>query len=42
MAITIYSLARGIDLGDSPKFCSENFYKIGKWLCLFFCTSDFD
>ena len=26
------------DLGDLINFCSENFQKTGKWLCLLFCT----
>ena len=33
----IHSLVACSDLGDSPKFYSENFQKTGKWLCLLFC-----
>ena len=34
----IHSLVVCSDLGDLSKFCSENFQKTGKWLCLLFCT----
>ena len=33
----IHSLVVCSDLGDLAKFCSENFQKTGKWLCLLFC-----
>ena len=40
----IHLLVVSSDLGDLglPKFCSENLQKTGKWLCLLFCTRDFD
>ena len=38
----IHSLVVCSDLGDLPKFCSENFQKTGKWPCVLFCTCDFD
>ena len=31
----IHSLVVCSDLGDLPKFCSENFQKTGKWLVYF-------
>ena len=37
-----HSLVVYSDLGDLPKFCGENFQKTGKWLCLLFCTRDFN
>ena len=38
----IHSLVVCSDSRDLPKFCSENFQKTGNWLCLLFCTRDFD
>ena len=36
-SLFIHSLVTCSDLGDSPKFRSENVQKTGKWLCLLFC-----